>query len=201
MNNFPSICLILLLFSIGIFGQDTLQFNLDTLQSRLYWTGESKVTGQQNGYLLFKNSQIKMVNDKIIGQFQIDMNSLVCSDAMSSEMLFLLEGHLKSADFFDVTNHPTATIKILESKQIFDRTGRPGNYDIIGILTIKDIENIVSFNIQLKPISKGVEIRGETSIDRTKWDIRYGSETFYENIGTKLIHNQIKINFEVTGLL
>jgi hypothetical protein len=38
---------------------------------------------------------------------------------------------------------------------------------------------------------------GETEIDRTKYDIRYGSGKFFEDLGDKMIYDTFTVKFKV----
>ena len=94
-----------------------------------------------------------------------------------------LEGHLKSDDFFSVDKFPEASIKLISVKEKTDALGSQANYNITAELTIKGITNEISFEGYINPKSDGISLSAHFDIDRTKWDIKYGSEVFFAKLG------------------
>ena len=104
---------------------------INTKNSTVLWKG-NKVTGSHEGVIKIKSGLLKFNKEELIGgEFEIDMNSLVCTD-LSGEYKGKLEGHLKSDDFFGVTKFPTATLKI---KKVIKQKGNI--YENTGDITIK----------------------------------------------------------------
>lgn len=143
-----------------------------------------KVTGSHTGTVNLKSGTLIFDGDKLTGgEFEADMTSLVSTD-MSGEGKGKLEGHLKSDDFFGVEKHPT-------SKLVFTKVKATGKnaYEVTGDLTIKGITKPVTFDVSVY----GSKATANVKIDRTKYDVKYGSGSFFENLGDKTIYDEFDL--------
>jgi polyisoprenoid-binding protein YceI len=104
-----------------------------------------------------------------------------------------LVGHLKSDDFFSVETHPTATLVLTNVK----KSG--SNYTFKGDLTIKGTTKPVSFQASSTTESDAVKVEGELVIDRSDFDVRYGSKSFFDNLGDKMIYDDFTLSFVVVA--
>ena len=161
---------------------------INTKNSSVLWKG-NKVTGSHEGTIKIKSGFLKFEKKKFIGgEFEIDMNSLICTD-LSGEYKAKLEGHLKSDDFFGVTNFPTATLKIKKVKQ------KKGNaYECTAEIKIKGKTENIIFNTILNKNSAAANIK----IDRTKFDVKYGSGSFFEGLGDNMIYDEFDLNINLS---
>jgi polyisoprenoid-binding protein YceI len=159
-------------------------YNVDTEQSKVQWTGR-KVTGEHTGTINIKAGALDVEGNKLVGgTFTIDMTTINDED-LSGEYKAKLEGHLKSDDFFGVATHPTSTFVITEAK------AKKGNeYDITGNLTIKNITHEISFPATVKISGEQVTADAKIVVDRAKYDVRYGSDSFFDNLGDKVIYDE-----------
>ena len=105
----------------------------------------------------------------------------------------MLEGHLRSSDFFDVEIHPEATLTF-ESKS-FNQVKNQISFE--GQLTIKDISNSIVFDATLLEATPYLKAKGILSFDRSKFNVRFRSGSFFENLGDKLILDDIDINIKL----
>lgn len=161
---------------------------VDTKASKVYWTGK-KVSGEHTGYLSIANGTVYVKGDKLVGaDLTLDLNSIECTD-LTGEWKDKLVGHLKSEDFFSVEKHPNATFKI---------TAVNGG-KVVGDLTIKGITHEISFPAKVSVTDDKVTANGTASIDRTKWNIKYGSGQFFSDLGDKMISDEFEIKFELTA--
>ena len=161
----------------------------DTTKTTLLWLGE-KVTGQHTGTIKLQSGWLNWQDNKIVsGEFNIDMASL-----KESENNKMLMGHLKSDDFFGVVKYPVAKLTITGSTP-FDK----GTGVVTGTLTIKDITNPVEFKASLQKKDDGTWFFTNITIDRTKYNIRYGSGSFFDNLGDKTIYDEFKVESESSG--
>ena len=178
------------------FGQSTL--NANTTKSSVLWTGR-KITKSHNGEVKIKSGNLIVKNDVLHGgKFVIDMNSMTCEDIKDAEYNGKLLGHLKSDDFFSVEKHPTATINITK---VFKIKGKENTYSALANLTIKGITNEIKIPVTLKKNSNGKCIaESKFNIDRSKWDVRFGSDSFFDNLGDKAIKNDIEFAVVVETL-
>lgn len=162
---------------------------VDTKSSTVVW-GAKKVTGTHAGTVPLTSGSLIVDNDKLKGgNFVIDVKSLVVTDLTDKEMNGKLTGHLKSDDFFSVEKHPQAKLVISSV------TPKGGNaYDVTGKLTIKGITQDVKFPATVKADSKKVTANAKVTVDRTKYDIKFRSANFFENLGDKAIENDFTLD-------
>jgi polyisoprenoid-binding protein YceI len=99
-----------------------------------------------------------------------------------------LEGHLKSEDFFGVEKYPTSKLVITESTP-FEK----GSGTVKGNLTIKGITNPVEFKAAMQKKDDGTWFFANIVVDRTKYNVRYGSGSFFDNLGDKTIYDEFKL--------
>ena len=161
---------------------------INTKNSSVLWKGE-KVTGSHEGTIMLKSGFLKFNNKKFIGgEFEIDMNSLVCTD-LSGEYKGKLEGHLKADDFFGVSKFPISTLEITKAKH------KKGNiYECTAAITIKGKTEIITFNTDINKDSAVAKIK----IDRTKFDIKYGSGSFFKGLGDNMIYDEFDLNITLS---
>jgi polyisoprenoid-binding protein YceI len=163
------------------FGQE--KYTADVNKTVLSWLGE-KVTGEHTGTINLKSGSLNWDGNKILsGEFVIDMTSLVDADNSAS-----LITHLKSDDFFGVEKFPTATIVITGSDS-FDK----GSASVRGNLTIKGTTQPVEFKATIKKDLDGMWFYSVVIVDRTKFNVRYGSGSFFDNLGDKTIYDEFKL--------
>jgi len=161
---------------------------VDTESSTVTWNAY-KVTGSHEGTIKLKNGELEFEGDKLVGgQFTIDMTTIACT-GMKGGGAAKLEGHLKSANFFGVEKFPMSTFNITK---VVSR-GPAGAYKITGDLTIKDKTNQISFNA----ILDGNEATASTQIDRSQYDIKYGSGSFFDNLGDKTIYDEFDLTINL----
>lgn len=163
-------------------------FMVDTSTSKITWTA-SKVTGTHSGGLNIKSGELKMDGGKLTGgSFEADMTSITCTD-MEGDMAGKLVGHLKSADFFGTDKFPTAKFVINRAIPIDSK----GNYKIIGNMTIKGISKEVRFNAKVSEQSGKPMASAKIILDRTDFDVRFGSGSFFDNLGDKTIYDEFEL--------
>jgi len=160
---------------------------VDTSKSELVWRGY-KVVGQHHGNIQLKNGSMEFDGNKLIGgSFEIDMTTIDCSD-LSGGSKDKLVGHLKSDDFFGVTDHQKATFKVTSAVR-----KSKGQYDVTGNLTIKGITKPVSFLATFAAEGAGTKATAKIKVDRTLYDIKYRSGNFFEGLGDKMINDHFDL--------
>ncbi len=170
---------------------------VDTLNSNVQWTAY-KVTGQHNGVVNIKSGALTYDEKGFFagGSFEIDMTSIKCLD-LQGETAGKLEGHLKSDDFFGVAKYPTAKFVITK---VIPR-GKPGEYKVIGTLTIKSTTKEIKFDALLQEAEGGkIVATGDIKIDRSDFDVRYGSGSFFEGLGDKTIYDEFDLKVKLTAV-
>ncbi len=162
---------------------------VDTKTSTIAWKGY-KVTGEHHGNVSIKAGEVQMDGNVITGgTFTIDMNSITCND-LQGEMNGKLVGHLKSDDFFGVATYPNATLKI--TRAIPQNTA--GDYKMLGDLTIKGKTKPVKFFAKVRNEGGKQIATADIKVDRSEYDVRYGSGSFFDNLGDKTIYDEFDLN-------
>lgn len=152
-------------------------------KSKVVWKGY-KVTGSHEGTITLNSGFLTFNEGKLVGgEFVMNMNTLIATD-LQGDSKGKLEGHLKSDDFFSVEKHPTATL-------VFTNVTSSGKnaYKVTGDLTIKGITSQITFDFSVY----GNKANATLKVDRTKYDVRYGSTSFFDNLKDKAIYDEFDL--------
>ena len=190
MKRLFGICIVLIsLSSMTLKHQD--HYSVDNKKSKITWTGE-KVTGKHTGNISISKGIISIDHGNIAAaSFEVDMNTITNDDIESEKYNKKLVDHLNSADFFDIEKYPVASFKMLKATQTTKA------HIVKGELTIKDKVHPVTATLNLEQNETGLVVRGEMVFDRTKFGIVYKSGNFFESLGDKMIHDEVKLQFEI----
>lgn len=182
MKNLKSIALALLVaFGTTVTVAQTKK--IDASKSSITWLAK-KVTGEHSGTVNLKEGTLIFKGKKVAGgNFTVDMTTLTATD-LTGDWKEKLNGHLKSDDFFGVSKFATSTLVF---KKIADKGN--GVYTVTADLTIKGITNPVTFDLNVKDNTATANVK----IDRTKFDIKYNSKSFFDSIGDKAIYDDFDL--------
>lgn len=172
-------------------------YTLNSDKSSLQWTG-SKITGEHYGEVNVSEGSLVSTDGKLSGEFTIDMTSIDVQD-LEGEMKGKLEGHLASEDFFNVAGYNTATIKITKIRPVKPAGDDAPNHVVTGDLTIKGITHQIEFPAKITYADRGMTADASFSIDRTKWEIRYGSGSLFDGLGDKMIYDDIELELTIVA--
>lgn len=172
-------------------------FKVDGKASTFKWNAK-KVTGEHSGTVNVAGGNVEVEKGLVIGgAVEIDMTSINVTD-LQGEYKGKLEGHLKSEDFFSVANHNKATLTIKKVEPI--KGGKTAeNFTVIADLTIKGITKEVRFPAILVVKGNTLTASADFMINRTLWDIRYGSKSFIEGIGDKAIDDEFNVKVRIVA--
>ena len=162
-------------------------------ESELSWIGTELSTKTHTGTIDFTDGTIVVDSDNTIsGNVKINMSTINVTDLQgrSKEML---ERHLRSSDFFEVESFSEAKFSFISKS--FDKLSNQISF--VGDLTIKDITNPISFNATLLETSPFLKAKAVLSFDRSKYNVRFRSGNFFENLGDKLILDDIDVNIRL----
>jgi polyisoprenoid-binding protein YceI len=182
MKNLKSIALafVVALSTLAVTAQTK---KIDVSKSTINWVGK-KVTGEHSGTVALKSGALVFKGAALVGgNFTADMTTLTSTD-LTGEYLGKLNGHLKSEDFFGTEKFPTSTL-------VFKTIAAKGSgvYTVTADLTIKGKTNPVTFDITVN----GNTATTAFKVDRTKYDIKYGSKNFFEGLGDKTIYDDFEL--------
>lgn len=187
MKNLKSIAAILFLAITTTLSAQTKKVIAE--KSSINWVGK-KVTGEHSGTIAIKAGSLVFKKDKLAGgKFVVDMTKIVVTDLQAGQGKEDLEKHLNADDFFGVKKFPTS---VLLFKKIADKGN--GVYTITANMTIKSITKPVTFDMTVT----GNTATANVVINRTEFDIKYGSGTFFQNLGDKTISDNFDLNVKLT---
>ena len=171
------------------------EYRLDSKASTLEWEAK-KVTGQHVGTIAFGESTLNVEKQKITGgKLIVDMNTIVNTDLTDAGYNQKLIGHLKSDDFFGVAKFPQST---LEVKKVEGKSGKL--FHFTADLTIKGITSPVEFDAEVNEVSGQLTATGVLTVNRTKFGIKYGSGSFFEGLGDKMIYDDFTLKFKIVAV-
>jgi polyisoprenoid-binding protein YceI len=151
---------------------------VNTEKSSVKWMGK-KIGRKHEGMIQLKSGYVELQDNKIAAaKIVIDMTSITNTDLENENYNQKLVGHLKSDDFFGVEEYPTATFELTQSSKFTN-----GKATISGDITIKGKTERISFDV----VQEGKEYKSKVAIDRSKFDVRYDSNSFFDNLGDKAI--------------
>jgi len=177
-------------FMLTAFTTHVDRYSADVSKSKLVWKAE-KVTGGHDGHVSLKRGSVTMDHGKIASaNFVVDMTTITNDDIKSEKYSDKLVEHLKSEDFFFVKKHPEVSFEMMRATDLGN-----GKFDVFGTLTIKDIQGVIAFPMELKESKSELIVSGSFSFDRNKYKIIYNSGSFFENLGDKAINNDVVVDF------
>lgn len=167
--------------------------------SSVTWTG-TKVGGSHTGTFAVKEGNFIVNGDQLAGgSFVIDITSLKNNDlAADTSKQHMLEGHLKSPDFFDVAKFPNAKFEISEVKAGADTASllKGATHTITGNLTLKDNTKSVSIPAIISIKDGKLTANTEFNIDRTNWGMNYKGPN---NPQDWVISKTVNLKFSISG--
>jgi polyisoprenoid-binding protein YceI len=176
---------------------DPKTMKIDSKKSKVQWIAE-KVTGTHDGHVTIKEGSLTISNNEITGgEVILDMTTITVDDIKDESTNAKLKGHLLSDDFFSVAKNPASTFKLKKFSPLKSPDGN--NYTVTGTLTIKGISNDISFPAKIDITGNLVTASADVTFDRTKWDIRYNSGSFFDGLGDYMIYDDVKIKFNIVA--
>ncbi|RZJ68374.1 MAG: YceI family protein [Flavobacterium sp.] len=164
---------------------------IDTKESVVQWKG-SNLNGlnTQTGYVYISKGELMIEKGQLIGgTVEVDMNTIEDKKHAVDNKLV---NHLKDPDFFDVKIFPFSTISIKKVTSVNDEDKK-----VTANLTIKGITHPVTFPIKMEVMDGNIKVNAKLVIDRTKWDVRYKSAKFYDNLANQTMSDSIEFHIKI----
>jgi len=176
----------IVLFSGNVlFGQ---KVEVNPKASSVEWHGK-KIGTNHDGNIQLKSGFIELKDNQIVeGKFVMDMTTITNNDLKNEGYNQKLVGHLKSDDFFGVEKYPTAHFIVTKSSKFSN-----GKATITGDITIKGKTESISFDV----VRSGEVYTSSVEIDRSKFDVRYDSSSFFKNLGDKAIDDIFTLDIKL----
>ena len=171
-------------------------YTVDATKSTLNWKAE-KITGFHEGTIGIKSGSFKVGSDKITsGTFVINMGTIADLDLTDAEYNKKLVGHLSSPDFFDVVKFPEATFTITKPVDLTKAVT-----EVHGNLTIKGISKPLTFKTVIRKDGNSYVFSANSIVvDRTAYSIKYGSGTFFSDLGDKVIYDEFTLKLKLVAV-
>lgn len=178
---FPHIALMFMMFVISIARAQS--YTLDSAASTLQWTGYAEVGDySQSGTLRFKSGTLSVAKEKITDfTIRVAMNSLTHENKE-------LENHLKQSDFFFVSKYPIAEMTFIK---------HDNNNTFIAEISIRGTSEKIAIPLDLQKTKEGYKLKGSIRLDRTKFDIKYNSSSYFQDLGNYAIKNDFDLEYEL----
>ena len=190
----PVLLVAIIFYSFVAFSQEGhVKLTADITKSKIEWTGK-KLTGEHYGEIKLSSGELVLSNDKLFGgMFEMDMTSITCTDITDAKSNKRLVDHFKSDDFFSVNRYPRSQFVITSVKN-----KSRDEYEVTGDLTIKGKTHPVTFPVKLRNTNSEWHADATMTFDRSKYDVKFGSQSFYENLGDKLVYDDVDISINLT---
>ncbi|NBC81985.1 MAG: YceI family protein [Bacteroidetes bacterium] len=196
MKTLFNVCALTLLSAILLAsgGEDKQELKVLTDESEIIWTGK-KVGGEHYGTIQLKSGTLQMEKGKLSSAgVVVDMTTIVDKDIKKDGMRAKLEGHLKSDDFFGVEKYPESTFKLTKVEKIKD-----GKFNVTGDLTIKGKTHPISFPAEVNKEGNKYVATADLVFDRSKYDVRYGSKSFFDDLGDNMIYDDVELSVRLVA--
>jgi len=174
---------------------------INTEKSRIEWAGRN-LASEHTGTIKLQAGQLEVQEGRPVrGAFTLGMDSIDNLDIADSKLREILICHLKSDDFFDVQRFPRAEFQLSKFKALPDTQRGNPNWEVTGELTLKAVTGEITFPTILALTPEGLfAADAHFDIDRTRWNVLYGSGKFYEKLGKHLVHDQISLALKLLTL-
>ena len=171
-----------------------MEYQLDKKRSSISWTAYQP-ENRMEGKVDFKQGKIKVNEGHITGGYvQADLKNLFVTDRqLDRDQQEELEKHLKSADFFNVNEHPSAVFEVMEVRPSSGLT----SHMVAGDLTIKGTKHKFEIPANIVVDKHKVDVKAKLSIIRTKFHMDFMIE---ENYGTKKILPEFDLDVHIVAI-
>ncbi len=176
-------------------GGDAVTYAVDTEASTIEWYGERPAGGSESGVVQIADGQLTFDGSELVdGSMVIDMTSIEPT-SKTGEMLNKLTGHLMSDDFFGVETYPTANL-VIKSATPTDVENR---YTVVADLTIKETTDEIEFVTDVAVGDGTLSATADIVVDRSIYDVQYGSGSFFDNLGDDLISDEMQMTVSLVA--
>ncbi len=170
-------------------------YKIDAAASSIEWTGTKATGASHTGTIALKDGPLDVAGNEIKGgQFSVKMDTLTDKDLTDAAYKAKLETHLKSEDFFNVAKYPESTFKIKSVTKKSDT-----EVSIKGDLTMIGKTQEVEFPATIKMDGNTITGTADVTLDRTKWDLKYGSGKFFQGLGDKMIKDDFNLKLNLVA--
>lgn len=168
-------------------------------KSELTWIGKKEIGDGHTGAIKIASGAVTVDGAEIkAAEIVIDMDSITNTDVKDAGYNKKLVDHLKSDDFFKVTEFKTATFKSDKPAKI-----EGGKATLVGKLEVRGKTAEISIPLTgIKTAEDSANAEGKLAFDRTKFDVKYNSSSFpdlFKVAKDKIIKNEVELSFKLTA--
>lgn len=176
-------------------------YRIDTEQSTLEWIGRN-LGKRHHGRIAIRGGELVVAGGSLsAGNIVLDMTTISNLDLQDSFWHDMLIRHLKSDDFFAVERFPTASFTLNRWEARAKASPEAPEGIVTGDLTIKEVTRPIGFPAIVAPQPDGgIRAHAAFDIDRTLWNVCYGSCRMFEHLGMHLVHDLISLELFVVAL-
>jgi rhodanese-related sulfurtransferase/polyisoprenoid-binding protein YceI len=175
------------------------KYHIDTDGSIIEWVGRNPNT-KHFGTVRISHGRIQIKDKIITGVAEIDMNSIENMSLEGDELQPVLVSHLKSEDFFLVNVFPTVKFIINSGKLAEEPYMSSPNYELNGTLDLRGVKADISFSTTITNTEdNGLLAEAHFDIDRTRWNVIYGSTRFFEHLGIHIVFDLISFQVRIAA--
>jgi len=173
-------------------------FPIDLAESPVEWLGRNLIN-KHWGTIPLKSGELHFSDGRLSGgEFVLNMPAMECTDLAGHELHDVLIGHLKSDDFFDTDRYPEARLVIESSEPIENREAGEQNLRVQGSLTLCGETRPLSFEAAAGFTDEGKPAAQTAfAIDRTEWNVIYGSGKFFKRLAGHLVNDLIELQIRI----
>ncbi|MEX2514616.1 MAG: YceI family protein [Candidatus Paceibacterota bacterium] len=174
------------------------EYTVDTENSIVTWKAEkSFVDGYADSGFIPVSTGTITVAEGVVATSSITLNVAEITATETSNInvgVDRLTSHLRSDDFFATEEFPEASFTVTNIEAV---EGSETTYNVTGDLTIKGETNEITFPAEIGMDDSQLVVSGSTVIDRTEWDVRFRSPSFFNDLGDNAIADEVSITFDL----
>lgn len=172
---------------------------VDRKQSIIEWVGRN-ANWKHTGTVSLLKGRIEADHGRFQGSFEIDMKSLTNQSVSDEPLRKVLIDHLESDDFFHVDRFPVATFTLESARELIDATPGAPNFEIEGTLILRGVSAPLNFPATVGSLQDGgLSAEAHFDIDRTRWNVIYGSGRFFDHLGIHLVFDAVSIQLKIVA--
>jgi rhodanese-related sulfurtransferase len=176
------------------------QYTVDSDASQVEWAGRNP-NARHIGTVDIAKGVIDIKDKTITGTVEIDMNTIHNINLEGDELQPVLEAHLRSDDFFFTKMFPKAVFTLKEAKRIEPGWMTAPNYHAKGELNLRGVSADLEFDATVAPIEDGsFVLEAHFDIDRTRWNVIYGSTRFFEHLGMHKVFDLLSFQIRIIAV-
>ena len=176
------------------------RYTVDSDASQVEWAGRNPNT-RHIGTVDIAEGVIDIKDRTITGTVEIDMNTIHNINLEGDELQPVLEAHLRSDDFFFTKIFPKAVFTFKEAKRIEPCWLTAPNYHVSGQLNLRGVSADLEFDATCAPIQDGsFVLEAHFDIDRTRWNVIYGSTRFFEHLGMHKVFDLLSFQIRLIAV-